>query len=59
MVDAVANVLGGTLMATFLLLIAVKLNELPLWIVILSGIALMIVAIWRDTLGPLLGRRAS
>lgn len=57
MADAVTGVLGGALMATFLLLIAGKLNQLPLWIVVLTGIALMAWAIWVDALAPLFQRR--
>ncbi len=56
MSDAVTGFIGATLMITFLLLIAVKLNESSLWIVVLVGIVLMAWAYWTDALGPVLGR---
>lgn len=58
MSDAVTGFIGAALMITFLLLIAVKLNELPLWIVVLVGIVLMAWAFWTDALAPVLGRES-
>jgi uncharacterized membrane protein YecN with MAPEG domain len=56
MSDAVTGFIGAALMIAFLLLIAVKLNELALWIVFVIGIVLMAWAYWTDALGPVLGR---
>jgi hypothetical protein len=57
MADALTGLLGAVLMIIFLVLIAMKLNELALWIVCLIGMALMIWAFWDDDLAPLLGRQ--
>ncbi|MGE0565188.1 MAG: hypothetical protein AB7O50_11805 [Pseudolabrys sp.] len=59
MVDALTGLIGGALMTTFVLLIAVKLNLFPLWIVILIGLALMAWAIWTDGLAPLFRRNGA
>lgn len=59
MVDALTGLLGGVLMATFVLLIAVKLNQFPLWIVILAGLAMMAWAIWVDGFAPLFRRNGN
>ncbi len=56
MSDAVTGFIGAVLMIAFLVLIAVKLNELALWAVALIGMALMVWAYWTDALGPVLGR---
>jgi hypothetical protein len=56
MSDALTGFLGAALMIAFLVLIAIKLNELALWIVVVIGIALMLWAYWTDALGPILGR---
>ncbi len=58
MADAITGLIGAILMITFLLLIAMKLNELALWIVCLIGIASMLWALWEDDFEPLLGRRS-
>ncbi len=44
-------------MIFFILLIAAKLDELPLWIVCISGIVLMLWAVFTDTIVPLFSRR--
>ena len=46
-------------MATFLLLIAIKLNQVALWAVILFGIGLMAWAIWGDNIAPLFKRNGA
>jgi putative flippase GtrA len=56
MSDAVTGFIGAALMIAFLLLIAVKLNELALWAAFVIGIVLMVWAYWTDALGPVLGR---
>lgn len=58
MADAITALIGAVLVSTFVLLIAVKLNQFPLWIVVLSGLALMAAAFWVDAWKPLF-RRAS
>lgn len=58
MADAITALIGAVLVSTFVLLIAVKLNQFPLWIVILSGLAMMVCAFWVDAWKPLF-RRAS
>jgi hypothetical protein len=57
MVDAVTAAIGSILMIGYLWLIMAKLNELPLWIVGVIGIALMLWAFWKDAFAPLLQRR--
>ena len=56
MANAIASLLGGALMVVFLLLIAVKLNQVALWSVILFSLGLMAWAIWGDAIAPLLKR---
>ncbi len=56
MADIITGVIGAALMIVFVLLIAAKLNELPLWIVCISGIVLMLWAVVTDTILPLFGR---
>ena len=57
MADVITGLIGAVIMIGFILLIAAKLDELPLWIVCISGIALMLWAVATDTILPLLGRR--
>jgi hypothetical protein len=59
MVDAITAAIGSILMIGYLWLIAAKLNELPLWIVSIVGLALMLWAFWKDAFGPLLSRPKS
>ena len=47
MVDAVTAAIGCIIMIGYIWLIADKLNELPLWIACIVGIALMLWAFWR------------
>jgi cobalamin synthase len=54
MADFVTGLLGLALMITYILLMAVKLNELALWIVCIVGIALAICAFWVDAGASLL-----
>ncbi|MBI3434335.1 MAG: hypothetical protein HY056_04545 [Proteobacteria bacterium] len=54
MSDALTGVLGALLFVTFLLTIAIKLNELALWIVCVIGVAGMGWAVWTDAVAPLL-----
>lgn len=56
MADAITGLIGGALMTTFILLIVGKLNQMPLWIIGVLGIALMAWAIWTDALRPLFKR---
>jgi uncharacterized membrane protein len=56
MADAITAVIGAVLVSTFVLLIAVKLNEFPLWVVVLTGLALMLAAFWIDAWRPLFKR---
>ncbi|MGE0062896.1 MAG: hypothetical protein AB7T86_12565 [Xanthobacteraceae bacterium] len=58
MADAITSLIGGVLMTAFILLIVAKLNQLPLWIISLVGLALMAWAIWTDALAPLFRRSA-
>ncbi|MGA7487030.1 MAG: hypothetical protein WBW74_08860 [Xanthobacteraceae bacterium] len=59
MADAITGLIGAILMITFLLLIAMKLDELPVWMVCLIGIGLMLWALWEDDFEPLLPRRSN
>lgn len=54
MADFVTGLLGIALMITYILLMAVKLNELALWVVCLTGIVLAVCAFWVDAGAPLL-----
>lgn len=56
MVDAISGIIGMALMIAFLSAIALKLAELPLWVVSLFAIALMAVAFWQDSFAPLFRR---
>jgi hypothetical protein len=56
MADFVTGLIGVVLMLTYILFIAIKLNELALWLVCLIGFALMLWAFWTDGCAPLLGR---
>jgi hypothetical protein len=56
MADFVTGLIGVVLMLAYILFIAVKLNELALWLVCLVGFALMLWAFWTDACAPLLGR---
>ena len=55
MADAITGLIGAALMSTFILLIAAKLNETPLWIVCLTGIALMLWAAGTDAVASIRG----
>lgn len=57
MADAITGLIGAVIMIGFIVLIAAKMDELPLWIVGIAGIILMLVAVFTDTILPLLGRR--
>lgn len=59
MADAINGLFGGAMMAAFLLLIAIKLNQVALWTVILFGIGLMSWAIWSDNIAPLFKRNGT
>ena len=48
--------IGAVLVSIFVLLIAVKLNQTALWIVVLAGLALMVAAFWVDAWKPLFKR---
>lgn len=58
MSDAVTSIIGAALMVTFIVLIAARVNETPLWIACLIAIALMLWAVWIDALKPIFGRRS-
>lgn len=59
MSDAITGLLGAVLMIIFILLIAVRVNEVPLWIVCGAALALMTWAFWEDDVQPLLDRHTS
>ena len=56
MADAVTAAIGAIIMIGYMLLIAAKLAALPLWICVLTGLALMLLAFWQDDWQPLFGR---
>ncbi len=56
MADAVTAAIGAIIMIAYMWLIAAKLNTLPLWIVIIVGLALMLWAFWGDDWKPILKR---
>jgi len=56
MADAITALIGAIIMIGYMLLIASKLAALPLWIVTLTGLALMLAAFWIDDWKPLFRR---
>ncbi len=56
MADAVATVIGAAIMIAFLAIIAGTLNELPLTVACIIGVALMLWGFWTDVFAPLLRR---
>ena len=56
MEDAVTAVIGAIIMIGYMWLIASKLNEFPLWICVIAGLALMIWAFWVDAWRPMFTR---
>jgi predicted CDP-diglyceride synthetase/phosphatidate cytidylyltransferase len=56
MADAVATVIGAAIMIAFLAIIAGTLNELPLAVACIIGVALMLWGFWTDVFAPLLRR---
>ena len=54
--DAISGVIGAVIMGGYMYLIADKLNELPLWICVVFGLALMLYAFWVDDWRPWLMR---
>ena len=58
MADAVTALIGAIIMIGYMLLIAAKLAAPPLWIVIIVGLVLMVVAFWYDDWKPVLQRRS-
>ncbi len=56
MADLITGLIGAVLMIGFIYLIAAKLDELPLWIVCITGIVLMLWAVFTDDVRPLIGR---
>ncbi len=56
MMDVVTGIIGMVLMIGFLLMIALKLNEVALWVICLLGVVLMLWGFWRDALVPVLRR---
>jgi hypothetical protein len=54
MADAITAAIGAAILCFYIWLIAFKLNELPLWIVCVAGIALMFWAFWEDDWRPVL-----
>jgi CDP-diglyceride synthetase len=59
MADAVTAAIGTVIMIGYIWLIADKLNELPLWIACIAGIALMIFAFWQDAWKPIIKRNSN
>jgi hypothetical protein len=57
MSDALTAIIGSVLLIAFLMLIAVKLAELPVWIAFIVGILLMLWGFWKDAFQPLFRRR--
>ena len=59
MADAISAIIGMALMIAFISAIAVKLAEVPLWIVAIIAFVLMAIAFWQDAFAPLFrnGRR--
>ena len=58
MADAVTAAIGAIIMIGYIWLIAAKLNELPLWICALAGLALMLWAFWDEDWKPLFKRNS-
>ena len=56
MADALTAVVGLVLMIAFLWILAGTLNELPLSIACVIGVALMLRAFWNDAFAPLFRR---
>jgi phosphate/sulfate permease len=56
MADAITAAIGSVIMIVYIWLIADKLNEVPLWIACICGVALMIWAFWQDDWRPVLKR---
>jgi hypothetical protein len=59
MSDAIAALIGVGLMLAYLLMIAVKLDEAPVWIAFGIGIALMLWATLADSILPVFRRSNS
>jgi hypothetical protein len=59
MADAITGLIGAVVMVGYIYLIADKLNELPLWICAIAGLALMAYAFWIDAWRPWLLRNNS
>jgi nitrogen fixation-related uncharacterized protein len=59
MADAVATIIGVAIMITFIGVIALTLNELPLTIVCIIGLGLMLWGFWRDVFEPLYRSRSA
>jgi hypothetical protein len=55
--DAIAALIGGALLTTFLLIIALKLQEVPVWIVFGVGLGLMVWSFWQDAFYPCFSNR--
>jgi putative flippase GtrA len=56
MADAITAAIGAIIMCSYIWMIAFKLDELPLWIACLIGIALMLWAFWIDAWRPIFKR---
>jgi CDP-diglyceride synthetase len=56
MADAVTAAIGAIILIGYMFLIATKLNTIPLWIVIIIGLALMLWAFWGDDWKPVIKR---
>jgi hypothetical protein len=54
MADAITGAIGAIIVIGYMWLIVDKLNELPLWIVTIIGLALMLWAFWQDDWRPVL-----
>jgi hypothetical protein len=58
MADAITAAIGAVIMIGYIWLIADKLNELPLWIACIAGIALMVWSFWEDDWAPMFRRNS-
>jgi hypothetical protein len=56
MADAITALIGAIILIGYMLLIAAKLAELPLWICTTIGLALMLWGFWGDDWQPILQR---
>lgn len=56
MADAVTGAIGAVILIGYMWLIAAKLNDAPLWIATIIGLACMLWAFWVDDWKPVISR---